>query len=215
MNIKIIKATTNCFLCLLVIIAFSCDDNYDIPSSIIDEIASLECIANTSDAPSRPSLGGGDCELYSFLEGVAKTKCKSNRFLIKGRVTGAYEYGLTIKLIEDLKGNFPENNNNTFTVWGSNGRTDRVDRLDIGYDEQEMLIMLVMPAVGRSEDWDPDYIWLEQSGDYATMTCQFSVVVLQGDQVTGYLLPRDNDGVRRERTISLKDFNNIINKILK
>ena len=117
----------------------------------------------------------------SFFEGVSRRSNSNDTYVIKGIVLDKIEHelnGLNIKLIEDLKGNFPEKVND-FTAWGvTYADLLRKDYLSL-YDKQDVLIM----HLTRSEGISP-----EKSNDYCTITCTHSVVKLSDDYVTGRIL---------------------------
>ena len=84
-----------------------------------------------------------DCSVTSFLDGVSRYSKCSNTYLIKGIALDAFEYGRNIKLVEDLKGNFPKNVG-TFIAWG-NGQPgitlERETNLSVCVDNQDVLIL--------------------------------------------------------------------------
>ena len=95
------------------------------------------------------------------------------------------EYGCRIKLIEDLKGNFPKNINTTFIVWGENGC--RVDDFNI-YKLQDTLIMLLGAASDRKyKITNSSRIYLEKIGDYITFDCSHSVLKLSNGYAIGHI----------------------------
>ena len=132
----------------------------------------------------------GDCHVLSFMESVSRDFDGNTTYIIKGIVLDKYEhYGLKIRFVEDLKGNFPKNVT-TFDTWGANTPSTsyflyRSDNLTI-YKTQDVLIMHLLPVL--------DYLFLDQqrsspekSGDYTTLPCTYSVLKLSDDYVTGYL----------------------------
>ena len=149
-----------------------------------------------------------DCNVFTFLEGISRYSRCSDVYLVKGIVLDAYEYGLNIKLVEDLKGNF-QKNVSTFKTWGANTSSSvylyRSDNLSI-YDKKDILMMHLISA--------PDFPFLdpesfpEKSGDYTTLPCTFSVLKLSDGYVNGFILPNVS-------TMSWKDFQKKLKKILK
>ena len=138
-----------------------------------------------------PQTSAGVClSATSFLEGVSKSLLGfysyDSIFIIKGIVSDKYEYGLNIRLVEDLKGNFPENVD-TFIVWGGGNtflESHTLDYLEM-YDEQDVLIMLLTPVRDiPAEMIPPGNIW-EKLGDYTTLNCTHSVLKLSDDYLTG------------------------------
>ena len=148
----------------MIITGYSCSNNNDIPST-----------------------GPADCHLTSFIENYAENYQKEDVYFIKGIASNfEHEGGLNIKPIEDLKRNFPENVN-TFIAWGGynpeNCFLNRLDNLSI-YKNQDTLIMLLTPSSAWQYFSVP-----EKRGDFATITCAFSVLRLSDGFVTGYILP--------------------------
>ena len=136
------------------------------------------------------ALSKASCEkVILFKENYLNNFQKDEVFFIKGVALDVFEYGRTIEVIEDLKGNFTDES--SIFVWGdghpspgsgffciSNERMDNI----IQYNENDTLIMLVKkPYVheGCFEDLD----------DYATFPCAFSVLELSNGFVTGYIYP--------------------------
>jgi len=140
-----------------------------------------------------------ECEwLDSFIEGYRDTFNNKNEgfsevFLIKGIASDVYEYGRTIKVIEDLKGNFV--GDSSIFVWGDyisgfdfgSFHCMSVERMDdiTKYQENDTLIMLVF-SVGYEQEQ-----CLETFGDYVTVTCAHSVLKFSNGFVTGHITPFD------------------------
>ena len=123
-------------------------------------------------------------KIESFKE-IYSRNCQANAvFFIKGVAGEVFEYGRTIEIIEDLKGNLEEVS--SIFVWGygysssefclENNRADNM----LLYQEKDTLIMLVR----RSSVFDVD-CWIETSGDYATLECAKSVLKLSNGYVIG------------------------------
>ena len=132
-----------------------------------------------------------NCYVASFMEGISRYSKCSDLYIIKGIALNVYEYGLNIRLVEDIKGNFPKNID-TFIVWGDGNSIFCPNRMDnlIMYDNHDVLIMLLTKASDLSADMIPQgHIWFEKPEDYATITCAYSVVKLSNGYVTGYILP--------------------------
>jgi len=133
-----------------------------------------------------------NCAVNSFMEGVSNHSSDNNYYIIKGIVLGKSGYGLNIRLVEDLKGNFPKNRT-TFIVWGDDNfkynkfETNRLDDLTL-YNNQDVLIMLLTPTRDLSH-MNMGYTWFERPNDYCTLSCTHSVVKLSDDYVTGFILP--------------------------
>ena len=113
----------------------------------------------------------------SFFEGVSMHSNDNDTYIIKGIVLGKIEDGLNIRLVEDLKGNFPKKNN-FFIALGYLPIAPfylRVDYLN-SYDKQDVLIM----HLTRTN--------IPLSDCYATFECNHSVVKLSDGYVTGHIL---------------------------
>ena len=130
-----------------------------------------------------------DCSETSFKENYLKNFQKNEVFFIKGVALDVFEYGRTIKVIEDLKGNYT--GESSIFVWGTGFPSNvsefeacmTVERWDIitQYQENDTLLILVSPVVFEN--------CLETFGDYATITCAYSVLKLLNGFVTGYIHP--------------------------
>ena len=226
-SMKKVLMTILCVVCVLFFAVISCGKH--------KENSCEECNMQVCNP-----LMAADCYVSSFLEGASKYSKCSSVYLIKGIVLDAYEYGLNIKLVEDFKGNFP-NDVKTFIAWGAGGNglcSERMDNLRL-YNDQDELIMLLTQARDLSDMTPPEYAWLEKMEDYATITCTFSVLELSDGFVTGYILPYEDKDRWWEKmsmeeanlalqnsphakygwfgieTIPYKDFQKKINKILK
>ena len=131
-----------------------------------------------------------DCFVYSFLEGVSThSRCGDECYLIKGMVQEHYEHGLNIRLVEDKKGNFPENTS-TFTVWGAGfyGIKNRTDNI-LRYNKGDTLILHLVPIYKQEESCllNPGLI-NERPGDFAVIPCTSSALILSNGYVTGHIV---------------------------
>lgn len=152
-----------------------------------------------------------NCEILSFFEGLSGCSKCSDSYLVKGTVLDKNKYGLNIKFVDDLKGNFPKNAE-TFVVWGTDDafenvaiELNRFDQLS-KYKKGDVLIMHLIQIRDLSEATP-----FEKQGDYATLTCTSSVLKLSGGVVTGYLTPVPGFNYK-EQTMSWRIFrNNLIN----
>ena len=134
-----------------------------------------------------------NCVVHSFMEGVSITSNDNCIYIIKGIVLDKIEHGLKIRLVEDLKGNFPENRN-TFIVWGGgtpfNTFLNRQDNYVELYENQDVLIMLLTPSRDLPVGMNPSgYAWLEKPEDFTTVPCINSILMLSDCCVTGHMLP--------------------------
>ena len=129
-----------------------------------------------------------DCDVKSFKENYVSNIQKNEVFFIKGVALEIFEYGRTIKVIEDLKGNYI--GESSIFVWGggdpsegsgfvciSNERSDNITQ----YQENDTLIMIVVKSY-RYESCP-----IEDSNDYATIACAYSVLKLSNGFVTGHI----------------------------
>jgi len=126
-----------------------------------------------------------DCEFFRFFKETYLWQLpRENIFFIKGVALEVFEYGRTIKVIEDLKGNFV--GGSSIFVWGASGFDDldciiseRSDNITL-YQENDTLIMIIGEA-GLNEEC------IETSSEYATMACSVSVLKLADGFVTGHI----------------------------
>ena len=129
-----------------------------------------------------------DCMVISFKENYSENFQKNEIFFIKGVALDVFEYGRTIKVIEDLKGNYT--GESSIFVWGggspsegsgfvciSNERSDNITQ----YQENDTLIMIVVKS------YSYESCPIEDSNDYATIACAYSVLKLSNGFVTGYI----------------------------
>ena len=143
------------------------------------------------------------CMVSSFLEGVSMYSNDNNTYIIKGIVSNKTETGLNIRLVEDLKGNFPKNVN-TFFVWGGANTFIESHILDnlLMYNKQDALIMHLTPALVLPAEMIPEgHTWLGKQGDYSPLNCAYSVVKLSDDYVTGYIFSAKISDDRREDSL--------------
>jgi len=189
---EVIQKITAIILCITLFVVFGCNKQK----------------SKTCEECTMPSMYGqaADCFVSSFLEGVTEYAKCSNVYIIKGIAMNAYEYGLDIRLVEDLKGNFPKNVS-TFILWGGGNPflcNNRPDDLRM-YDNQDILIMLIIPSRNLSEMIPPEYTWLENPEDYTTIACTSSVLKLSDGYVIGHILPNGNRSIS-ESIMSWNDF---------
>ena len=140
-----------------------------------------------------PSMYGVlvNCSVQSFIEGVSTYSRCNNFYLVKGIALEAYEYGRYIKLVEDLKGNFPKDVD-AFIAWGDGSEgleSNRQGNLSILYNSQDVLIMLLTTVEPYVLELPPGITWFEKPGDYHTIMCTSSVLKLSGEHVVGHILP--------------------------
>ena len=154
------------------------------------------CSLDTKETD-KPPCTSGDCFVSSFSENYLSNFEDENVYFIKGIAMDKIDYGLKIKLIEDLKGNFPKNVD-TFIAWGDGvtcTELNRLDKLSL-YDNQDTLLMLLWPA-GKIK---PCQNFPEKKGDYTTINCGYSVLRLTNDgNVTGHISPwKEGIGMKEE-----------------
>ena len=131
--------------------------------------------------------------LKSFTENYSNNFQKNEIFFIKGVALEIYEYGRTIKVIEDLKGNLDDKS--SIFVWGGGAPSEESGFICIAnarsesmlwYNENDTLIMLVGKPYVHEE-------CIETSGDYATFECGYSILKLSNGLVTGRIFPPLNE----------------------
>jgi len=157
------------------------------------------------------------CEFIPFIENFRCNFRCNEVYFIKGIAQDiVYEYGRNIKLIEDLKGNFPKNIT-TFTAWGD-GYTyielNRVDFLD-RYENQDTLLMLLRSTRYNPKSDSSHIPFYEREGDYTTMTCAYSVLKLANSNVSGYILPISETGLKIINTMQYSDLIKLLKLKLK
>ena len=129
-----------------------------------------------------------DCPAISFKENYLSNFQKNEVFFIKGVALNVFEYGRTIEVIEDIKGNFTDKS--FVFVWGggvpSGGSycpiSERSDNITY-YNENDTLIMLVGKTYQRCDGG------IENPEDYVTPSCALTVLKLSNGYVTGYISP--------------------------
>ncbi len=146
-----------------------------------------------------------DCEERAFIDNYLSSKKSDKCFFIKGVALDVFEYGRTIKVIEDLKGNFVDDSLIFVWGWGDPGpgcmTTERWDIIT-QYEENDTLIMLIVPVFFEN--------CLEVFGDYTTIACASSVLKLSNGFVTGRIFfPWGN--FWNEATISWEEFQELLN----
>jgi hypothetical protein len=169
------------------------------------------CTTKTDNTPCLDVL----CFASSFSENYLKNFDNKNVYYIKGIAMDKIDYGRKIKLIEDLKGNFPENVE-TFIAWGDAAcmAIIRPDELWL-YDKQDTLLMLLSPA-DRSHAANfaaccPKQNFPEKNGDYTTITCSYSVLRLTNDgNVTGFISPYKEGIGMIEETMSWEELQELL-----
>jgi len=184
-------------MCVLLFTTFGCENgnkNY----------ALEECFFPLNDGL------GLDCPIASFQEGVSRFPKCCNTYIIKGIVEGKIEYGLNIKFVEDLKGNFPKNVS-TFNAWGDNGGSFRYGILSI-YDISDVLIMHLIPVDENKvyHSGASDVPCFEKPGDFCTFPCTVSVLKFSDGYVSGHILPNNNQDI-----LPWKVFQKLLNELLK
>ena len=173
----------------------------------------------------------GHCGIpFSFMEGVSRYLNDDNVYVIKGIALDAYEYGRHFELVEDMKGNFPENIEN-FIVWGAWNQKEypfihsgRVDDFSL-YNNQDILIMLLKTC---GKDWvesmkdlyaPSDITWFEKPEDFRTINCTYSLIKLSDDSVAGTcIFPWDKiwwfvNG-HHLQSVPLEKFNELLQEII-
>ncbi|MDR2914417.1 MAG: hypothetical protein LBV74_06265 [Tannerella sp.] len=135
------------------------------------------------------SFPAADCIVASFIENYHESEniFLEDIFFIKGVALDTIVHGRDIKVIEDLRGNFPSTAD-TIRVWGMGKNTNRLDRLSI-YDNQDTVLMLLMQAQGLSNTPPGNEELLEKQEDFTVVTCSFSVLKFSNGYVSGNISP--------------------------
>jgi hypothetical protein len=116
-----------------------------------------------------------------FLVTYAKVESDRNSYFIKGEVIEVVQHGNRIKIIEDIKKNFEDND--IITVWGA-GKCNRIDPL---YESHvtDTLLLLITKTDLRENFICPQCEHYEQPNDYMTIGCYYSVLKLSSGIVSG------------------------------
>ncbi len=143
------------------------------------------------------------CNVLSFKKNYLANFQNDEVLFIKGEALKSHEYGRSIKVIEDLKGNFT--GESSIFVWGSGYPSDdsvgcmpnlRVDHISL-YQENDTLIMLAAKAADKC---------IETSNEYQTIACARSILQFSNGFVTGCIM-----GDREISTISLEELYSLLN----
>jgi len=118
-----------------------------------------------------------------FIANLTTHINQSITFFVKGKVKGEpiETSGRQIQIIEDLKGNFPDNET-TIIIWG-NGGGGETSYNELGsslfsYSDGEELLILFKEGYWDDETGEPHQF-------YYTATCGNSVLKISGENVTG------------------------------
>jgi len=142
------------------------------------------------------------CLFVPFIDSyLIQFQC-DNVYFVKGIAQDTvYEYGRNIKLLEDLKGNFPQDIGTIFTAFGAgyfnhNDFVLRVDYLPI-YKKQDTLLMLLISGMNY---WEVRDLYIPQREDeeagYVTTDCCHSVLQLSNDSVIGRIYYKEDIGYK-------------------
>ena len=152
--------------------------------------------------------------LFDFIENFSNKFLCNEVFFIKGVAQSfVNEYGINIKLIDDLKRNFPKDVD-TFTVWGaypsypSYSFFYRMDYMS-WYNIQDTLLMLLFPGRDLPTGWNLP-LFCEKEGDYTTIPCGQSTLKLVNGNVRVWIQP-----TMEVVTMSYSDFIKELKKELK
>ncbi len=161
-------------------------------------LAAIMAAGCTEDDNGGNNPPAGICEFTPFVDAYSmyfqEDYAGNETYFVKGIALDiVHEYGRNIKLIEDLKGNFPKDIGTTFTAWGSGISFIESNRMDYlnRYDNQDTLIMLLKTPYDYAGQGmvPPGETFYEKASDYATIICANSVLKLSNGYVTGYILP--------------------------
>ena len=200
------------FVCALCLLAVHSGCNKHVEKASDEDCECFPSVELTSMGDAKMMR---DCIVSTFMEGVSMYSNCSDVFIIKGMALDVYEYGRHIKLLEDMRGNFPKNLN-TFIVWGDGSsiiESNRMDDMRL-YSDQDVLIMLLTPTrESLSMSMIHPESWFEKPEDYTTIPCTCSVLKLSDGYVTGCLTPEEGfDYV--EQTMQWSDFQKVLHKLL-
>ena len=160
----------------------------------LDDILLVELTSFGNSPPLSLFINGSSLRYVSFFEGFSRYLDNGSVFFVRGKATYAYQYGRKIKVVEDIKGNFSENDNEFFT-WGSFGKDDHSA---LFLDNQDDLIMLLTNDYDRrNKIWESlryEDVWgfpfPEKHGDYNLISGTCCIIKLSEGFVTGnYIFP--------------------------
>ena len=137
---------------------------------------------NTSDFPIDVPVISGDCNPQPFSVTYAKVKSDRNSYFIKGEVIEVVQHGNRIKIIEDIKKNFEDND--IITVWGSGKICNRMDPLYNNHVADTLLLLITKTDL-QENSLCPQCEPYEQPNDYMTMGCYYSSLKLSNGIVSG------------------------------
>ena len=178
------------------------DVSYTIAEVLEEEVnvifingAQTHCYDHGYALPCFPLSAGFCVRRFSFFEAVTKYYTHENVYIIKGIALEAYEYGRNIMLMEDLKGNFPEDIS-SFLAWGDGFgviESARFVNLASDFEEQDILIMILTTYDdGLAKLWENlrhfellGVPFLEKPEDMRIVGCSTSVLKLSDGYVTG------------------------------
>jgi len=164
-------------------------------SNVADKVDE-KCDAHANIAWKYPPAVTAFLENYSYSMDKENVMAFENTYVIKGVAGNVYKHGRNIRVIEDLKGNF--DGKSTIFVWGSGSdntscvriphyRMDHITR----YQKNDVL-MMVVGRIPEKSHWHCSCFWgIENPGDYETSMFGFSVVKISKDNVTGFIMPAD------------------------
>jgi len=125
----------------------------------------------------------GLCRDNAFKQTYLSNFLNEDIIIIKGIAFDVREHGRNIKVIEDLKGNLGEKT--SIFVWGAGGCDFSTCVASYGrqeifaqYEKTDTLIMILKKI-------DKVCCGIEKPGDFATLTCQHSVLNFSNGNVTG------------------------------
>ena len=169
------------------------DDTQDPPPKIEGPIDWELRWQTDCDGSKKPKDKFCSCGYFmSFIENYLTFFQCDKIYFVKGIVQDSvigqdltHEYGLNIKLLEDLKGNFPQNTGTIFTIFGAYAIGDYLPV----YKKQDTLLMLLLPSVYPIDSPSGGLEWYEKECEYVTLECAFFVLKLSNDNVMGFILP--------------------------
>ena len=188
---KLQKIIVQSIMCVLLFVVWGCGKQY------------IDAVMEAEECNVQMSTGSADCIPISFMEGVSyHSKC--NCYIIRGTVQDVTlhrnEYGshqwtsFTIKLKEDLKGNFPDNVH-TFVTWVNSligwNVSSSIDYWTY-YGNQSVVIFMYSLSELSAISHQYGYSWeteLKNTEDFETHGCVNSVVKISGNYAIGRIFP--------------------------
>ena len=148
------------------------------------------------------NIMANDCEIITFNSNYSSNYNSTDVFFIKGVKLKTVYHGIQIKILEDLKKNL---NEDTITVWCSDGNSFRVENSAWYYDNDTLYMLIKKTDLEGNDPGDLNEIPddLEKPNDYMPIHCAYSILKYSNGFITGKIT-----SIQQDTTISVSDFFN-------